>query len=554
MTAPPDTFERVEHPARIEELLNNLLRPGGVALSLEGRDGDPLPVVLVSYERERSLLLDVTTLGDRIGKLRRGMGFRLVGQGDGGMVRTPVLKATRVHEEEGRQWLHCAYPARLEWQQRRDAFRAELRLGMQASVLVRDQESNLSALGDLRDLSLTGCRAELAASGLNADLEKDQRLDLEITFPDGSLFRIGARLRHLSADPARGTVGVGFEFDALDVAQERRLWFMVREAEREAARVAGGDRTHLAASSLFRAAAPAPLRAPVGSQFPSVPMVDRLAPCAAWLGNQMLALRQGEHIDPVQLSRQAERLLDLHEEDREALLFASRCLADEPLLVRHGLGVAVHLLDFARAQSMPHALCKALAAAAMVHDLGKALLPRELLALPVLDARQHRWLQGHVPMLLQRIDRCGWLSTPVVEAVVRDINERLDGSGYPNHRGGADLSELARLASVVDVVDILSRQRPGREPWSTEDIHAWLERNSARFDPQWVARYRAHFGRWPVGCLVRYADGLLGRVAALDERGLPSRVRLRAEDGGWLDGEALARHGEPEATVPAPAD
>ena len=241
-------------------------------------------------------------------------------------------------------------------------------------------------------------------------------------------------------------------------------------------------------------------------------------------------------------------------EDREALLFASRCLADEPLLVRHGLGVAVHLLDFARAQSMPHALCKALAAAAMVHDLGKALLPRELLALPVLDARQHRWLQGHVPMLLQRIDRCGWLSTPVVEAVVRDINERLDGSGYPNHRGGADLSELARLASVVDVVDILSRQRPGREPWSTEDIHAWLERNSARFDPQWVARYRAHFGRWPVGCLVRYADGLLGRVAALDERGLPSRVRLRAEDGGWLDGEALARHGEPEATVPAPAD
>ncbi len=553
MTSPPEGFDRVEHPARIEDLLNDLLRPGGAALSLEGRDGDPLPVVLVSHEPER-LLLDVTSLGDRIGKLRRGVGFRVVGQGGGGMVRTPVLKAVRVDEEGGRQWLHCACPDHLEWQQRRDAFRAELRLGMQAAVLVRHRESELSALGDLRDLSLTGCRVELAASGLNADLEKEQRLDLELTFPDGSLFKIGAGLRHLRTDASRGTVSVGFEFDPPDAAQERRLWFMVREVEREAARVAGGDRTHLAASSLFRAAAPAPLRAPVSSRFPSVPMVDRLAPCAAWLDNQMLALRQGEHLDPVQLSRQAERLLELHEEDREALLFATRCLSNEPLLVRHGLGVAVHLLDFARAQAMPHALCKALAAAGMVHDLGKALLPRELLALPVLDARQHRWVQGHVPMLLQRLDRCGWLSTPVVEAVVRDINERLDGSGYPGHRVGDRLSELARLASVVDVVDILSRDRPGREPWSMDDIYAWLERNGARFDPQWVARYKAHFGRWPVGCLVRYADGLLGRVAAVNEHGLPARIRLRAEDGGWLEGEELARLGEPETTVPAPSD
>lgn len=163
-------------------------------------------------------------------------------------------------------------------------------------------------------------------------------------------------------------------------------------------------------------------------------MADRLAPCAAWLDNQMLTLRQGHSIDGAQSSRQADRLLDLQEEDREALLFATRCLDREPLLVRHGLGVAVHLLDLARAEAMPRALCKALAAAAMVHDLGKALLPRDLLALPVLDARQHRWLQGHVPLLQQRLGDCGWISPPVLEAVVGDINERLDGSGYPNQR------------------------------------------------------------------------------------------------------------------------
>ena len=554
MTPSPEAFDRVEHPGRIEELLNALARPGGAALALEGRDSDPLPVVLAEFEPGRVLVLDVTALGERVGKLRRGLGFRLVGQGDGGMVRTPLLKAIRVQEESGRHWLHCAYPGELEWQQRRDAFRAALRVGMEASVLVRHEESGVSGLGDLRDLSLTGCRVELVAGGLNDELEDERQLLLEITFPDGSRFKSAARARHLKADPGRGTVSAGFEFETPDPAQERRLWFMVREVEREAARVAGGDRTDLAASSLFRPAAPAPLRAHPNSRFPVPPMVDRLAPSAAWLDTQMLALRQGEHVDAVQLSRQAERLLELQEEDREGLLFATRCLNNEPLLVRHGLGVAVHLLDFARARDMPRALCKALTAAAMVHDLGKALLPRELLALPVLDERQHRWVQGHVPLLLQRLDTCGWLSTPVVQAVVRDINERLDGSGYPHRRDGDELSDLARLASVVDVADILSRQRPGREPWSITDIHRWLEKNDSRFDAQWVARYQAHFGRWPVGCLVRYPDGLIGRVASLDEQGLPVRVRLRSDDGGWLDGDALTRRGEPESSLPAPAD
>ncbi|MFP1682526.1 HD domain-containing phosphohydrolase [Alloalcanivorax sp. C16-1] len=554
MTSSPEGFERIGHPGRIEALLTILSGPGGAALSLEHRDSDPLPVVLESFRPGQPLLLDISTLGERIGKLRRGVGFRLVGQGEGGMVRSPVLKALAVEDTQGRWWLRCPYPEYLEWQQRRAAFRAELRLGMEAAVTVRDPESGASSLGDLRDLSLSGCRVELEACGLTAGLDSDRRLALEIAFPDGSRFEIAARSPHQRVDAERGTVTVGFAFEDIDQERERRLWFLVREVERESARTADGHRTDLAPSSLFRRAAPAPLRAHPRSRFPVPPMADRLAPCAAWLDNQMLTLRQGHSIDGAQLSRQADRLLDLQEEDREALLFATRCLDREPLLVRHGLGVAVHLLDLARAEAMPRALCKALAAAAMVHDLGKALLPRDLLALPVLDARQHRWLQGHVPLLQQRLGDCGWVSRPVLDAVVGDINERLDGSGYPNQRRGDQLSQLARLASVVDVIDILSRQRPGRDPWSVGAIYAWLDRNPGRFDEQWVKRYRDHFGVWPVGSLVRYPDGLIGRVAALDSRGLPSRLRLRADDGGWVDGEALAKRGEPETSLAAPAD
>ena len=81
----------------------------------------------------------------------------------------------------------------------------------------------------------------------------------------------------------------------------------------------------------------------------------------------------------------------------------------------------------------------ALAAAGLVHDLGKALLPRDLLEMQFLNASQYRWLQGHVALITQRLESCRWLASSVVEAVVRDVNERLDGHGYPHGRGADEL-------------------------------------------------------------------------------------------------------------------
>ncbi len=126
-----------------------------------------------------------------------------------------------------------------------------------------------------------------------------------------------------------------------------------------------------------------------------------------------------------------------------------------------------------------------------------------------LNASQYRWLQGHVALILQRVESCRWLAPSVVEAVVRDINERLDGQGYPNGRAAEALPELAQLAAVVDVSDVMARVRPGRRPWSAEDIHDHLHASTHQFDRRWVDRHRAHFGRWPVGSLGRYPGGLL---------------------------------------------
>ncbi|MFP3441719.1 hypothetical protein R0K18_28710, partial [Pantoea sp. SIMBA_133] len=84
----------------------------------------------------------------------------LRGHSQGKVVRTPFLSLTETRHAGGR-FLCCSdYPATLEVLQRRESFRAELRLGMVVPASICG-ESGDGVYGELRDLSQDGCQIEL---------------------------------------------------------------------------------------------------------------------------------------------------------------------------------------------------------------------------------------------------------------------------------------------------------------------------------------------------------------------------------------------------------
>lgn len=551
-----DGYTRVENPVEIEALLEALIEPGGASLQLGDDQGEPLPVLLMDQHPGESLQLDITAIREVAGELKRGQAFRLLGQSQGKMVRTPDLAMEECVQHDGRLVCRCPYPFSLEVLQRRESFRARLRLGMEVGAILRAGEER-SVQGDLKDLSLEGCQLELplAASSLLADAALP--LEIELCFPNGTRFAVRGRARHSRVDTERQVIYAGFRFEGSGPDQERRLWVFVREIEQEAARhVEGGEASRLP-SLLFQTQAAAPPS--VGRRnmrdYPT-PLARRLARIAGYLDAQILELQQGGEVDSVQLSRHADRLLLLHEEDRESLLFATHCLHDEPWLVRHGLGVAAHLLDLIGRHSVPRDLSKALVACAMVHDLGKALLPTEVWQVEVTDVNRTSELAGHVGRLEAQMSQCQWLSSAVFTSVVRHINERLDGSGYPRGLAGEQLGELERAAAVVDMVDARRRALGERPAWRAGAIYRHLLNHGEAFDPRWVKRYIRRFGLYPIGSLVRFTGGELGWVQRLDEEGRLFQVQLteRAEPPGHglgevLRGEVTNRLGEPVEEV-----
>ena len=87
-------------------------------------------------------------------------------------------------------------------------------------------------------------------------------------------------------------------------------------------------------------------------------------------------------------------------------------------------------------------------------------------------------------------------------AVAREHHERWDGTGYPDHKSGEDISLAARIVAVADVYDALTSTRPYKEAWSPERGLAAIESESGKhFDPRVVAAFVA-----------LYRDGAIERI------------------------------------------
>lgn len=255
-------------------------------------------------------------------------------------------------------------------------------------------------------------------------------------------------------------------------------------------------------------------------------MASRLQKVADYLNAQLVQLKSGEPVASTQLSRSTDTLLTLWEQDREALLYASACLTQESHLVQHSLMVAVRLLDLAQSRRMAPERLKAVVACALIHDLGKGLLPDRLLRDEALDADEQVQLHRHVESILERLGECRWLDADVAAQVIGMANERLDGSGYPAGKRGDALPELARMMAVVDVADVMTRPRPGRAAWTQREVYRHLLTQAEGFDNTWVQRYIRRFGMAPIGSLALYANGALAWVQRHDAHGTPSQVHV----------------------------
>ena len=122
--------------------------------------------------------------------------------------------------------------------------------------------------------------------------------------------------------------------------------------------------------------------------------------------------------------------------------------------------------------------------AAMLHDVGKIGIPKEIINKPSrLTDDEYAIIKTHPAIGANILNEI--TEIPEISTGARWHHERYDGGGYPDHLAGEEIPELARIIGVADSYDAMTSNRSYRGLLSQETVLSEVEKGKgSQFDPQ----------------------------------------------------------------------
>jgi putative two-component system response regulator len=154
-------------------------------------------------------------------------------------------------------------------------------------------------------------------------------------------------------------------------------------------------------------------------------------------------------------------------------------------------------LELARALGWPAEALAVLEFGALLHDLGKILVPRAVLNKSAkLEPDEWAALRRHPEDGAHMLAGVDHLRAAV--PYVLHHHERWDGQGYPHRLAGDKIPVEGRLLAVVDAYDAMTSERPYRTPLSPVEASAEIVRQAGRqFDPAMALAFARLRGAGP---------------------------------------------------------
>ena len=253
-------------------------------------------------------------------------------------------------------------------------------------------------------------------------------------------------------------------------------------------------------------------------------------------------IRLGKQIEMEKVEPLVGRIVDSIFTQQDALLPLARLKQHDNYTFQHSVSVCALMTAFARTLGVSRETIHEIAVGALLHDVGKARVPDEILNKPgkLTDAEFER-MKSHVVQ-----SKLILMATPGISPIPLEVaaqhHERFDGSGYPNRLAGDAISLYGRMAAIVDVYDAITSERvyhKGMPP--TEALRKLLEWSSNHFEPRLVQAFIRSVGIYPTGALVRLESKRLAVVQAqhADKPTLPRVKVIFHTAGHYLQPEDL---------------
>jgi putative nucleotidyltransferase with HDIG domain len=184
----------------------------------------------------------------------------------------------------------------------------------------------------------------------------------------------------------------------------------------------------------------------------------------------------------------------------------------------HSVAVCSLMLALAHQLNLEESITRIAGLAGLMHDLGKAAMPLEILNKPgKLTDAEFAVMRSHPAKGAQMLREGG--AGPEVVDVALHHHEKVDGTGYPDRLSGDAISLLARMGAVCDVYDAVTSNRSYKKAWDPSKTMHEMAQWQGHFDKVVFNAFVKAVGIYPVGSLVRLQSR---RLAVVSEPGKES--------------------------------
>jgi putative nucleotidyltransferase with HDIG domain len=180
--------------------------------------------------------------------------------------------------------------------------------------------------------------------------------------------------------------------------------------------------------------------------------------------------------------------LELHQTYRGTVMVLSDVVeADDNYTASHCRSVVELAVATAEELGLDHREQQELETAALLHDVGKIAIPKEILNKPAkLTDDEFELMKSHTVEGQALLDRVGGRLARVGE-IVRSCHERWDGRGYPDGLRGEEIPFAARIVFCCDAYSAMTTDRPYRAAIDPQQALTELRANSGtQFEPRVV--------------------------------------------------------------------
>ncbi len=223
--------------------------------------------------------------------------------------------------------------------------------------------------------------------------------------------------------------------------------------------------------------------------------------------------RMGKTVDVGSARQMVEEISDSVTRNPGALISLARLKTADDYTYMHSVAVCAMMVALSRQLGLDVAQTRIAGLAGLMHDLGKAMMPPEILNKSgKLTDIEFSIIKTH-PSQGHRLLLNGQNVDPIVLDVCLHHHEKTSGGGYPRGLKDTEISVFAKMGAVCDVYDAITSNRPYKTGWDpAESLRKMAEWSAGHFDGAIFQAFVKSLGIYPIGSLVRLTSGRLGVV------------------------------------------